>query len=306
MQLRKNRAHDPFCHFIRTPTDLYIPRDKMAQTTMKDFARYLLAKRGVDDRALNRRVWGRLERELRESPEESLRIVDVGAGLGTGAERIAEWQLVEPLSAIRYTGVEPRRELFEEAHLRLRSLAFPTELAAETLEEFAAGDENRGRFDLVVGHALLDILELSPSLEALVGLARPGGLLYLPITFDGETIFEPGSSQDDAVLSAYHDTMEASGSSRTGRRLFHALRSIPVEVLEIGSSDWIVHPTGRDYPGDEAFFLRFILSTIESGVRDRVEPSILNAWLAERRQQLESANLFYCAHQVDILARRAP
>jgi hypothetical protein len=178
----------------------------------------------------------------------------MGAGLGTGAERIAEWRLVEPLSTVRYTGVEPRKELFEEARLRLRSLPFPTELAAATLEEFAARDENRGRFDLVVAHALLDILELSPSLEALVGLARPGGLLYLPITFDGETLFEPRSLQDDAVLSAYHHTMDDKGSSRTGRRLFHALRSIPAEVLEIGSSDWIVHPTRDGYPDDEAFF----------------------------------------------------
>jgi len=280
----------------------------MAQTAMKEFARYLLAKRSVDDRALNLRVWGRLQRELRKSPADSLRIVDVGAGIGTGAERIAEWRLVEPLSAVRYTAVEPRKELLEEAQLRLRSLPFPSELAAETLEEFAARDENRGRFDLVVAHALLDILELSPSLEALAGLIRPGGLLYLPITFDGETIFEPASSLDDTVLSAYHDTMEQRGSSRTGRtgrRLFHALRSTPAEILEIGSSDWIVHPSGDEYPEDEAFFLEFILKTIEVAVRDRVDRASLETWLSERRRELESADLVYCAHQVDVLARRA-
>jgi SAM-dependent methyltransferase len=277
----------------------------MAQTAMQDFARYLLAKRSVDDRALNRRVWGRLERELRKSPAGSLRIVDVGAGLGTGAQRIAEWRLVEPLSAVRYTGVEPRKELLEEARRRLRSLPFPAELAAATLEEFAARDENRCQFDLVVAQALLDILELSPSLEALVGLARPGGLVYLPITFDGETIFEPGSSLDDAVLSAYHDTMGETGSSRTGRRVFHALRSFPIEVLEIGSSDWIVHPVRAQYPEDEAFFLDFILKTIEGAVRDRVERASLETWLSERRRQLESADLVYYAHQVDVLAQRA-
>jgi SAM-dependent methyltransferase len=287
--------------------DLYIPRDKMAQTAMQDFARYLLAKRSVDDRALNRRVWRRLERELRESASRPLRIVDVGAGLGTGAERIAKWRLAEPLSTVRYTGVEPRKELVEEALIRLRSLPFPTELAVATLEEFSAREENRGRFDMVVAHALLDILELSSSLESLVGMARPGGLLYVPITFDGETHFEPGSRDDDDVLSAYHDTMEERGSSRTGRRLFHALRSIPAEVLEIGSSDWIVHPvhpTGAGYPDDEAFFLEFILKTIEVAVRDRLDPARLATWLADRRRQLASADLVYCAHQLDVLARR--
>jgi len=277
----------------------------MAQTTMQEFARYLLAKRSVDDRALNRRVWDRLARELREPKAELVRIVDVGAGLGTGAERIAEWRLVERLSAVRYTGVEPRKELLGEARLRLRSLPFPAEVAGATLEEFAARDDHRGRFDLVVAQALLDILELSPALGSLVALARPGGLLYLPITFDGETLFEPGSRLDDEVLSAYHDTMEERGSSRTGRRLFHALRSIGAEVLEIGSSDWIVHPEGVEYPADEAFFLEFLLSTVEGAVRDRVERASLETWLSERRRQLASADLFYCAHQVDVLARKS-
>jgi SAM-dependent methyltransferase len=270
----------------------------------EEFARYLLAKRSVDDRALNRRVWERLQRELREKGAETLRIVEVGAGLGTGAERMSEWRLFEPVSAIRYTGVEPRTDLLEEARSRLRSLPFPTDLVASTLGEFAAAPSNQGRFDLVVAHALLDVLELQPALEALVDLARPGGLLYLPITFDGETIFEPRSRWDETVLSAYHETMEERGSSRTGRQLFHALRAHTIDVLEIGGSDWIVHAAGGGYPGDEAFFLRYLLRTIEGAVRDRVQPSILSAWLEERRRQLDSFDLFYSAHQLDVLARK--
>jgi hypothetical protein len=273
---------------------------------MEEFARYLRAKRSIDDRALNRRVWERLRRELGEQGAESLLVAEVGAGLGTGAERASEWRLFEPLSAIRYTAVEPRRELVDQARLRARSLPFPTEFVGSTLMEFARRRENAGRFDLVVAHALLDILELESALEALVGLARPGGFLYFPITFDGETIFEPRAPGDEAVLSAYHETMEERGSSRTGRRLFHALRSHPVEVLEIGSSDWIVHPAGGGYPGDEEFFLRFLLSTIEGAVRDRLDAAILGPWLGERLGQLDSADLFYCAHQLDALARKAP
>ncbi len=272
---------------------------------MDDFARYLLAKRSVDDRALNRGVWDRLEKELKSSATASLRIIDAGAGIGTGAERIAEWRLVHPLSKIRYTGLEPRNELLAGGVLRLQSLPFPAELVGTTLEAFAARGENRGRFDLVMAHALLDLLDLAPALEALVGLAQPGGLLYLPITFDGETLFEPASSLDDEVLTAYHDTME--GRGRTGRRIFHQLRTFAVEVLEMGSSDWIVHPNHPNrggYPADEAFFLEFILATIEGAVRERVEESILGRWLSERWRQLESAHLVYCAHQVDVLARR--
>jgi SAM-dependent methyltransferase len=275
----------------------------MAPEPMRnDFARYLAAKRSVDDRALNGRVWRRLLNELASSAADPLRIVDAGAGIGTGAERIAEWRLAEPLSKLRYMGVEPREELLEEGSFRLRALPFPAELVSATLAAFAARDGNRGRFDVVVAHALLDVVDLGPALEALVGLSRPGGILYFPIVFDGETLFEPSLEADETILAAYHGTMREEG--RTGRKVFHRLRSLRTDVLEMGSSDWIVHPSGSGYPADEAFFLEFILTTIETAVRDRVAASTLDAWVAKRRRQLEAAELLYGAHQLDVLARK--
>ena len=47
---------------------------------------------------------------------------------------------------------------------------------------------------------------------------------------------------------------QPSGDSRTGRRLFHALRACGAEVLAAGSSDWVVHPVGGAYLHDEAYF----------------------------------------------------
>jgi SAM-dependent methyltransferase len=270
---------------------------------MNDFARYLLAKRTVDDRALDRRVWERLRREAREAGAP-LRIADIGAGIATFAERMAEWRILESLSDLRYTAVEPREELAAEARRRLEPLPFPWAVERATLEEFSR--DHGASVDLVVAHAFLDVVPLAPALAALVEIVRPGGLLYLPITFDGETVFEPSSPGDALVLSAYHQTMEANGSSRTGRKLFHALPEHGAEILEIGSSDWIVHPSGGRYPSDEEFFLEFLLHTIEGAVRARVSETVLDPWLAERRHQLAEAELFYCAHQLDVLARKSP
>jgi hypothetical protein len=272
--------------------------------SMTELARYLLAKRTVDDRALNRRVWERLRSELGELRRPTVDVIEIGAGIGTGAERMTEWRLVEPLTRIRYTAVEPADDLLEKARSRRISLPFECRFALADLQSFAAMPENHGRFDLVVAHAVLDIVDLPPSLDALLRLARPGALLYLPITFDGETIFEPAHEGDETVLSAYHDTMEEKGSSRTGRRLFHTLRLRSAEVLEAGSSDWIVHPVDGNYLADERFFLEFLLRTIEGAVRDRVEGLVLDAWIAERRTELARAELLYCAHQWDLLARR--
>ena len=120
---------------------------------------------------------------------------------------------------------------------------------ANLFEDFASDPAEHGRFDIVMAHAFLDIVDLGPSLHALIGLARPGGLLYFPITFDGETIFEPAHPSDQEVLDRYHESIGrggrggGGGDSKTGRQLFHALAGHPVDVLEIGSSDWIVHPT---------------------------------------------------------------
>ncbi|HMI23927.1 MAG TPA: hypothetical protein VK594_05500 [Streptosporangiaceae bacterium] len=60
------------------------------------------------------------------------------------------------------------------------------------------------------------------------------------------------------------------------------------------------------YAGDEAYFLRSILDTIHSALRDRrdrVEPADLDGWLAERGRQLAAGELVYIAHQLDFVGR---
>lgn len=260
---------------------------------MQEFAHYLEAKRTVDDRALNRRVLERLKREL--AGVRTPAVADVGAGIGTGIERLVEWNIVnEPV----YTGVEASPALVDIARSRLETLLEP-ELVASTLAAFASETGNHGRFDLVVAHAFLDIVPLSASLESLVALSRPGGLLYFPITFDGESIFEPALADDDALLARYHGSMDAGGGSRTGRRLFHALEREPVDVLEMGSSDWIVRPDSGVYPADEAYFLSSVLEMIESTVGKDAE-----LWVSTRRRQLDEGRLLYIAHQIDCLAQK--
>src|SRR6202007_1631606 len=102
-------------------------------------------------------------------------------------------------------------------------------------------------------------------------------------------------------------TGRQAGESRTGRRLFRYLRGARAPALAAGSSDWVVSagPDGN-YPGDEAYFLRSILSTIKHPLRshqDRVEPADLTDWLAVRGRQLATGELVYIAHQLDFVGR---
>ena len=51
--------------------------------------RYLAAKKSVDDRALNWQVWQHLVAALpRATPQQPLRILEVGAGIGSMVERL--------------------------------------------------------------------------------------------------------------------------------------------------------------------------------------------------------------------------
>ena len=269
---------------------------------MHELAHYLEAKRTVDDRALDRRVLERLRREL--EGVDAPAIVDVGAGIGTGLERLLDWNVVK---APTYTAVEQDTALVEIARSRdkLQGLhgRARIDFVASTLADFASDHWNLARFDLVIAHAFLDIVKLAPALKSLVALARPGGLLYFPITFDGETVFEPAHEDDETILSRYHASMSKLGGelgdSKTGRRLFHTLSREPVEILEMGSSDWIVHLKSGGYPNDEAFFLECVIAMVERTVGDAAE-----GWATTRRQQIEEGRLLYIAHQLDCLARK--
>ena len=167
--------------------------------------------------------------------------------------------------------------------------------------------------DVLIANAVLDLVDVPAVLPGLLRLLVPGGVYWFTINYDGESIFEPGHPHDDQVMQAYHRDMDErvryglAGESRTGRRLFRYLRAAGAPALAAGSSDWVVSvgPDGN-YPDDEAYFLRSILSTIQDALRsrpDRVEPADLADWLAVRGRQLAAGELVYLAHQLDFVGR---
>jgi hypothetical protein len=171
-----------------------------------------------------------------------------------------------------------------------------------------------GPADVLIANAVLDLVDVPAVLPGLLRLLVPGGVYWFTINYDGESIFAPGHPHDDQVMQAYHRDMDErvrygrpAGDSRTGRRLFHYLRDAGAPALAAGSSDWVVSagPDGT-YPGDEAYFLRSILDTIQNALRSRqdwVEPAVLADWLAVRGRQLAAGELVYLAHQLDFVGR---
>jgi hypothetical protein len=290
-----------------------------------DYARYLAAKAPVDDRALNRQVLAELRRL---TPAGGLRVLEVGAGLGTMVARLTDWGAV---AAGEYILLDADRQLLDGSRRWLRDWAAARGLRCDPLPDGLRVGDLRVRLlhaelgsyletapgasaDVLIANAILDLVDVPAVLPGLLRLLTPGGAYWFAINYDGESIFEPGHPHDDQIMQAYHRDMDErfrfgrpAGESRTGRHLFRHLRAAGAPALAAGSSDWVVHagPDGT-YAGDEAYFLHSILNTIHNALRerhDRVEPAHLADWLAERGHQLAAGELVYIAHQLDFAGR---
>lgn len=257
-------------------------------------AEYLLAKRGVDDRAIDRPT---LERFVDALPPEP-HLLDVGGGVGTMLDRLLDWGLLP--EGTRYTLLDADADLVATARARLADA--PVETSFVTTDLLAFARETDRRYDACIAVAVLDLLDGDGALDALATLA-PGGLLYAPVTFDGVTLFSPPHPADDRLLGWYHDHMTArEGSPAGGRDLLAALGRGDAETLSVAPSDWHVSPP---YRNDEAQFLAVILDTIETALAgfDPVDSTVLDAWLTARRASLRVGDLTYVAHNLDVLAR---
>lgn len=307
----------------------------MVDSPTARFIRYLASKKSVDDRALNAHVAQSFRQALLSpKPSSPLRLLEVGAGIGTMIERLLEWNILHDavITAVDEQAdllLEARRRLKhfgenrgyavaenEEASLELRGdYLIRIEFVADEVIDFARNRGGRPLWDVLLAHAFLDLVDLATALAALTELLRDSALMYLTVNFDGTTLFLPeiDPALDGAIETLYHKTMDErrrggvpSGDSHTGRRLFQALPAAGAEILDVGPSDWVVFAGESGYPADERFFLEWILDSHQSALQgcQELEAARLAAWVAERRLQVARGELIYVTHQLDFLARK--
>ena len=328
------------------------------------FRRYLRAKRTVDDRALDRRLVGLLRERLAERASGTqrtgraaeteragrasgpLRVLEVGAGVGTMVARLIDWEVLPPgrteyvavdRDADTLSGLVPflREWAADRGDVSVADAGSPADgetLVVESADRTVAvepvvadaaayAESAASEPDAVIGTALLDVIGLD-RLDPLLGALAPGGTYYFPITFDGGTRFRPTRPDDRVVERLYHRHMDekAGGTSRAGGDALDRLREADGStLLGVAGSDWVVRPGdgGGGYPGDEAYFLRHILDTVEAAVGEVIaeaertrsdaagclSAADLDAWLDARREQVDDAELVYLTHQLDLLGR---
>ncbi len=275
------------------------------------FQRYLNAKRTVDDRALNRQVWDGLRTAV-QAHDGPLRVLEVGCGTGTMIQRALDWDLFD--RPVDYTAIDAEEKSITVAK---RKVTVPDDwsLTLETWDVYDFIAQAGGqKWDVLIAHAFLDLFDIERLMPQLLGLLNPNGIYYFSINFDGETILEPAidSALDQQVMDLYHRSMDeriidgkVSGDSKAGRHLFQHLRANNAQVLFSGASDWVVFAQDGNYPADEAYFLRYILQTIDQELSNHSEldaEQFVN-WIETRKQQIEAGQLVYIAHQLDFVGR---
>ena len=295
------------------------------------FTRYLEAKKGIDDRSLNGRVWNELVQRLKRlTPDEPIRVLEVGAGIGTMIERMLDERLLD--SAI-YTAIDAIGENKIRAHERMQAWAANhcmrfgehsgdkweisgkdnrIEIGFKNKDFFDFASCEKGKFDLIIANAFLDLVDIQTSIPIMSELLEKGGLFYFTINFDGLTVLEPAIDEemDGLILCQYHKTMDErlingkrSGDSRAGRHLFTCLKEVGMQILDAGSSDWVIFAGPNGYRKDETYFLHFILDNIGQALQDcsELNSGRLNDWISKRHDQVENNELIYIAHQIDFV-----
>lgn len=229
--------------------------------------RYLTAKRTVDDRALNARVASALPELLLPRIERKLRVLELGAGVGTMFTRFWEWALEgrgalavgdgpwlwdAGIEEVEYTLLDRDHEALLVARERLgRFLGQEPDATLQPLESvrsgvrvqlrFRHGDiletlrehDQVERYDLVLANAVLDLLELRPALSLVQRALVPLCPFWFTINFDGETILLPEDPLDVRVMRAYHRTMDervAQGQPRGDSKTGRHLLALIPEV----------------------------------------------------------------------------
>ena len=287
------------------------------------FPRYLLSKQTVDDRALNRGVLEALKANL---PSRPIHIIEIGAGIGNMVARLLSWNVITRADYIQVDAMEEniqfalewipkwaagaglKAERVTDNHLRVFDEAREIDIHFECADVFDFILKNAAPADLLIAHAVLDLFRMPESLLKLLSLTKD--LAWLTVIFDGVTSLEPtiDDQLDDQIEQLYHETMDkrvTGGDSRAGRHLFAHLRKADAHILAAGASDWVVHALDKKYPGDEEYFLQFILHFFEESLSGHpaLDAAAFANWLSKRREQILDGELVYIAHQLDFLVR---
>lgn len=285
-----------------------------------DYVDYLDTKRSIDDLSLNPQVWQAMADWViaRQQGDKSLRILEIGAGIGTMIERLLDAEL---LHQCEYTAVELEPGFRDAAMQALQFWAdnhdyqFVEQKTAvwslvsnekNITIRWIHGDALQigqqfepATFDLIIGHAVIDLLPVPLCMPEILARLGKEGAYYFSLNYAGETQFLPPLSADQKIFQAYNADMDKRfpgldwQPSQTGHLLGPWLSAQGHPVIVEGDSDWELQ-SNPERPDN--LFIANILDTIETALAGM--PGLAE-WLVTRRQQLNAGMLKFYASNHD-------
>ena len=287
-----------------------------------DYPEYLSAKKNIDDTSLNRTVWDTMAGWLLSSQNDDnkVEILEIGAGTATMIERLLDAEL---LMNCRYTALELEPGFRDHAMERMRAASKKHDLAFTVVDpdnwvisqescrieiQWRTDDITKnkeaykeGAFDMIIAHAVMDLLPIPKCLDKILKSMRPGGAFYFSLNFAGETVFTPREEDDTEIINAYHSDMDKRFSkldwqaSRTGVELGTWLREHGHKVIAEGESNWQL----SSLDVNDTQIQRFISNILETIEKALSGTSGLDTWIDKRKQQLKSGQLKFFAANKD-------
>ncbi len=285
-----------------------------------DYVDYLILKKSVDDSSLNQQVWRSMAAWItaRQQNGRPLRILEIGAGIGTMIERCLDGGL---LSHCDYTAIELEPGFHAAAMQRLRfwadrhaykfeqqkpSVWSLSQANKNTVINWIQGDALQigaqfgpGSFDMIIGHAVIDLLPVPSCMPEILARLEADGAYYFSLNYAGKTLFLPPLAADQKVFQSYNHDMDQRfpgldwQPSRTGYLLGPWLVRQGHRVLAEGDSDWVL----QSIPGQATnLFIANIIDTIETALAGM--PGLTD-WVLTRRQQLQAGLLQFHASNRD-------
>lgn len=290
-----------------------------------DYPAYLAIKQAIDDRSLNRSVWQALAASLKSQVgSHGFKILEIGAGTGSMIIRLLDAGL---LDHCQYFAVElePGFARVAENELSVWAGAHGYRMEVIGPSSWTLGKDEKGieiqwisadileltsgfasrYFDLLIGHAIVDLLPVPECMPGLLHLVKAGGGYYFSLNFAGVTSFSPSHPRDLEITEAYHRDMDTRfpgikwRASQTGQVLGNWLKEQGHLVLAEGDSSWQIS-SGSTPSAEDNRFIGNILDTMAKALAGLEG---LEDWLNLRRQQADSGNLLFYAANRDYFGR---
>eukprot|EP01119_Soliformovum_irregulare_P017994 TRINITY_DN5440_c0_g1_i3.p1 TRINITY_DN5440_c0_g1~~TRINITY_DN5440_c0_g1_i3.p1 ORF type:complete len:449 (-),score=130.20 TRINITY_DN5440_c0_g1_i3:12-1358(-) len=226
-------------------------------------AKYLESKNVVDREAMSGAVWESLSNAVADIQTEELRVLEIGAGNISMLNQIKT--LKGHFHRIKYAALEREKDLIEASCAQLekegytRSSENPFEFETvlgdtDLVVDLIQGDFFEYKADpwapyhVIIGCCFADLFMPDPLLDALMRIS-PKALVYLPITFSGETRLvppldpqSPNVPSDDIVIEAYTRGMIKQGQNLDVPLLVSKIKERGGSVISQAPSWWKIDP----------------------------------------------------------------